>query len=89
MVRRRSTVRFRNGAPGQRDFFELANQDQETNQVTTVLWSPCGRQPRGLASTRVDSRGLVLACRAGDLERDQRPADSAAQDSASVQHAAE
>ena len=39
----------------------------------------CKRRARSrcLASTRVNSRALVLACRAGDLERGQRPADPA------------
>src|SRR5271165_6971741 len=33
MVRRRSTVRFRNGAPAQRGFSNTGFQDQVTNQV--------------------------------------------------------
>src|SRR5271169_2029576 len=33
MVRRRSTVRFRNGAPGHRGFSNSGCQDQVTNQV--------------------------------------------------------
>jgi hypothetical protein len=33
MVRRRSTVRFRNGAPGQRGFSNIGFQDQVTNKV--------------------------------------------------------
>ena len=33
MVRRRSTVRFRNGAPAQRDFSNIGFHDQVTNQV--------------------------------------------------------
>ena len=33
MVRRRSTVRFRNGAPAQRDISNTGFQDQVTNQV--------------------------------------------------------
>ena len=33
MVRRRSTVRFRNGAPAQRGFSNAGFQDQVTNQV--------------------------------------------------------
>ena len=32
-----------------------------------------GAGSRCLASTSVDCRGLVRACRAGDLERGQRP----------------
>ncbi len=33
MVRRRSTIRFRNEAPAQRDFSNIGFQDQVTNQV--------------------------------------------------------
>jgi len=51
----------------------------------------CKRLARSgcLATTRESCRGLVLACWAGDLDRGQRPADPATQDSASGQHPAE
>ena len=45
MVRRRSTVRFRNGAPGHRDFSNFWFQDQVTNQVMR-LWLTAGTARR-------------------------------------------
>ena len=61
MVRRRSTVRFRNGAPAQRGFSNIEFHDQVTNQVMRLQLTACAAQriqtpvPLWLAAIRLNA----------------------------------
>jgi hypothetical protein len=55
---RRSTVRFRNGAPAQRDFSNYASQGQVTNPGTTS----CGCTLADAGHDTVDRGAGALAC---------------------------